>query len=109
MTRFNIAAVFAVAGVLALSSAHAQQTTAPAQPDLYQRAPQTKGMMDYDRMITEMNAADARLQALTLRMKSAQGEEKVDAMQDVVSELVTNQVYMHHMARGMIHRMMPKK
>ena len=106
MTRFNIAAALAVAGVLALSSAHAQQTSAPTP---YPIAPQSKGMMDYDRMIAEMNAADARLEELTVRMKSAQGDEKVEAMQDVVSELVTNQVYMHQMAKGMIHKMMPKR
>jgi hypothetical protein len=109
MTRFNIAAALAVAGVLALSSAHAQQRTAPAQPDLSQIAPQSKGMMDYDRMIADMDAADARLQELAARMESAQGGGKVEAMQDVVSELVTNQVYMHSMAKGMIHKMMPHK
>jgi hypothetical protein len=109
MTRFNIAAVFAVAGVLALSSAHAQQTPAPAQPGLNQIAPQGKGMMDPDMMIAAMNAADARLQELTVRMESAQGDEKIEAMQDVVSELVTNQVYMHRMAKGMIRKMMPRR
>jgi hypothetical protein len=108
MTLSNIAAPLAVAGVLALSSAHAQQTPAPAQQDLNQRAPQSKGM-NYDRMIAEMNAADARLEELAVRMKTAEGDEKIGAMQDVVSELVTNQVYMHHMARAMIHKMMPNK
>ena len=109
MTRFNIAAALGVAGVLALSSAHAQQTTAPAPHDFNQMMQQSKGTMDYDRMIADMNAADARLEELAVRMKSAQGDEKVEAMQDVVSELVTNQVYMHHMATGMIHKMMPHK
>jgi oligoribonuclease NrnB/cAMP/cGMP phosphodiesterase (DHH superfamily) len=109
MTLSNIAMPLAVAGVLALSSAHAQQTPAPAQPDLNQRALQSKGM-DYNRMIADMNAADARLEELAVRMKSAEGsDQKIEAMQDVVSDLVTNQVYMHHMARAMIHKMMPNK
>jgi hypothetical protein len=110
MTLTNIAVPLAVAGVLALSSAHAQQMPAPVQRDLTQKVPQSKGMMDYDRMIVEMNAADARLEALTVKMKSAEGsDEKIEAMQAVVSELVTNQVYMHHMAGAMIHKMMPHK
>jgi oligoribonuclease NrnB/cAMP/cGMP phosphodiesterase (DHH superfamily) len=107
MTLSKIAMPLAVAGVLALSSAQAQQTPAPAQPDLAQRALQNKGMMNYDRMIADMTAADARLEELTIRMKSAEGDEKIAAMQDVVSELVTNQVYMHHMASAMIHKMTP--
>src|SRR6476660_3645182 len=107
MTLSNIAIPLAVAGVWALSSAQAQQTAAPAQQDLNRSAPQSKGMMDYNRMILDMNAADARLEELTVKMKSAEGEEKMAAMQDVVSELVTNQVYMHHMASAMIHKMTP--
>jgi hypothetical protein len=109
MTRINIAAALGVAGVLALSSVQAQQAPAPAPRDLNQLAQQSKGTMDYDRMIADMKAADARLEELAVRMKSAQGDEKIDAMQDVVSELVANQVYMHHMATGMIHKMMPHK
>lgn len=109
MTRFNVAAALAVAGVLALTSAHAQQSSASTQPNLNQVAPQSKGMMDFNRMVADMTAADARLEDLAARMNSAQGDEKIEAMQAVVSELVTNQVYMHHMARGMIKGMMGQK
>src|SRR5580765_8264629 len=113
MKLFNIAAPLAVAGVLVLTSAHAQQ---PQGQDPRQIMPQRpgvmepkSGMMDYDKMIADMNAADVRLEELTDRMNSAQGAEKMQAVQDVVRELVTNQVDMHRMARGMIHKMMPHK
>jgi hypothetical protein len=109
MRLLNIAAPVAVAGVLVLAPAQAQQPPAPGQHELNQITPQNKPMMDYDKMMADMNAADARLEELTDRMKTAQGDEKIRAMQDVVSELATNQLAMHNMARGMIHKMMPHK
>jgi hypothetical protein len=64
---------------------------------------QMPGMMDQNKMMEQMKAEDARLQILADRMKSARGEEKVGAMQDVVNELVANQLTLHqHM---MMHMM----
>jgi hypothetical protein len=113
MKSFNIAAAFALAGALVLTSAHAQQ---PQGQDPHQTMPQRgtmtepkSGMMDVDKMMAEMKASDARLEAMSAKMESTKGPEKVLAMQDVVSELVKNQVDMHrHMAmmhEGMMSQM----
>jgi hypothetical protein len=57
--------------------------------------PQRGGTIDFDQMMSDMRASDANLMALSMKMRSAQGEAKVLAMQDVVDELVKNQVQMH--------------
>ena len=62
-------------------------------------------VIDHEKMMADMKAADARLEALSDRMKSAQGDEKIRAIQDVVSELVKNQVDMHRQM-GMMHEHM---
>ena len=69
-------------------------------------------MMDHDKMMAGMKAADARLEALAQTMTSARGDEKVAAMQALLTELVKNQVDMHrHMAMMHDHMMsqMPHK
>ena len=69
-------------------------------------------MMDHDKMMAGMKAADARLEALAQTMTSARGDEKVAAMQALLTELVKNQVDMHrHMAMMHDHMMsqMPPK
>jgi hypothetical protein len=96
------AAVFGT--LLLLSPLGAQQaaTQGVHQPG-QSAAQQMPGMMDQNKMMEQIKAEDARLQMLAERMKSARGEEKVGAMQDVVSELVTNQITLHqHM---MMHMM----
>jgi hypothetical protein len=70
-------------------------------------APQASGMMDHNQMTAEMKAQDARLQVLTERMKSATGGNKVQAIEDVVSELVANQLKMHQHMETMHEHMMP--
>jgi hypothetical protein len=61
--------------------------------------PQAGGMMDHDKMMADMKAADARLEVLAQTMASARGDDKVVAMQALLTELVTNQLEMHrHMA-----------
>jgi hypothetical protein len=103
MKSLSFAAV--VFGTLLLfSPVGAQQ---PATKGIHQpgqgTVQQMPGMMDQTKMIEQIKAEDARLQMLTDRMKSARGEEKVGAMQDVVSELVANQMTLHqHM---MMHLM----
>ena len=74
--------------------------------------PQAGGMMDHDKMMADMKTADARLQALAQTMASARGDDKVAAMQALLTELVENQVDMHrHMAMMHDHMMsqMPHK
>jgi L-2-hydroxyglutarate oxidase LhgO len=74
--------------------------------------PQVGGMMDHDKMLADMKAADARLEALAQTMTSARGDDKVAAMQALLTELVKNHVDMHrHMAMMHDHMMsqMPHK
>ena len=82
-------------GLLLLSPVKAQQPTGQYPRQHGQAMPQPGGTFDFDKMAADMKASDARLQTMTMQMKSAQGEAKVMAMQDVVSELVTNQLKMH--------------
>ena len=93
--------VAVLSGLLFLSPLKAQQpgTRYPANP----ATPQTSAPMNVDKAMADMQASDARLQTLTTKMQSAQGEAKVLAMQDVVNELVKNQLEMHQhmmMMRG---------
>ena len=82
-------------GLLLLSPLKAQQPTGQYPHPHSQAMPQRGGTMDFDKMMADMKASDARLQMMTMKMKSAQGDAKVMAMQDVVDELVTNQLQMH--------------
>jgi len=94
-------AAFAIVAGLFLAPVRAQQA-APKAPEHSMPTPQAGAMMDHDKMMADMNAADARLEALAQRMTSAPGDDKVAAMQPLLTELVKNQVDMHrHM--GMMH------
>src|SRR5262249_7736403 len=96
--------VAVISGLLWLSPLKAQQpsTHYPANPTM----PQTSAPMNTDRIIADMQASDAKLQAINQKMQKAQGEEKVLAMKDVVNELVRNQLEMHrHMAMMHNHMM----
>jgi hypothetical protein len=97
-------AVFAIAAGLFLGPVRAQQVP-PKAPEHLMSAPQTGGM-DHDKMMAEMKAADARLEALAQTMKSARGDDKVAAMQELLSELVRNQVDMHRQMSMMHEHMM---
>ena len=60
----------------------------------------------HDKMMADMKAADARLEALAQTMTSGRGDDKVAAMQAILTELVKNQVDMHrHMAMMHDHMM----
>ena len=110
MKLISIAAVTLAAGLF-LAPARAQQAT-PKVPDHTMPMPQAGGMMDHDKMMADMKAADARLEALARTMTSARGDDKVAAMQALLTELVKNQVDMHrHMAMMHDHMMsqMPHK
>ena len=104
MKLVPLAALAIVAGLL-LVPAQAQQPTAPNQHDHSATAPQASGMADHDKMMADMKAADAHLVALAETMKSAPGEAKIRAMQELLSELVQNQVTMHGQM-SMMHTMM---
>ena len=94
-------AAFTIAAGLFLAPVRAQQAP-PKAPEHSMPTPQAGGMMDHDKMMAGMKAGDARLEALAQTMTSARGDDKVAAMQALLTELVTNQVDMHrHM--GMMH------
>ena len=104
-------AAFAIAAGLFLAPVRAQQPP-PKAPEHTMPMPQAGGMMDHDKMMADMKAADARLEALVQTMTSARGDDKVTAMQALLTELVENQVDMHrHMAMMHDHMMsqMPPK
>jgi hypothetical protein len=110
MRSIPIAAVAIAAGLL-FAPARAQQLP-PKAPEHNMPTPQVGGMMDHDKMMADMKAADAHLEALAQAMTSARGDDKVAAMQALLTELVKNQVDMHrHMAMMHGHMMsqMPPK
>jgi hypothetical protein len=110
MTLIPLAALTIAAGLF-LVPAGAQQVT-PKAPEHSMPMPQAGGMMDHDKMMADMKAADARLEALAQTMKSASGNDKVRAMEELLTELVKNQVDMHrHMSMMHDHMMsqMPHK
>jgi len=104
-------AAFAIAAGLFLAPVRAQQAP-PKAPDHSLPTSQAGGMMDHDKMMADMKAADARLEALAQTMTSARGEDKVAAMQALLTELVKSDLDMrHHMAMMNDHMMsqMPHK
>ena len=97
-------ATLALTAGLFLAPTGAQQAT-PKAPEHSMPMPQSGGMMNHDKMMADMKAADARLEALVQTMKSASGNDKVRAMQELVTELVQNQVDMHRQM-AMVHEHM---
>jgi hypothetical protein len=98
-------AAFAIAAGLFLAPVRAQQPP-PKAPEHTMPMPQAGGMMDHDKMMADMKAADARLEALAQTMTSARGDGKVAAMQALLTELVKNQVDMHRQMAMMHEHMM---
>lgn len=130
MKPLRIAAI-ALAGFVAFAPVRAQQTTTPqhqhdpaappqqtATPPEHQHdqtAPQTggamqHGQMDHGKMMADMKATmkanDARLQSLVETMKSSKGDEKVRAIEEVVTQLVNDQLAMHRHMEMMHEHMM---
>ena len=104
MKLFPIAA-FAIAVGLFLAPVGAQEAT-PKAHEHNVPTPQAGGMMDHDKMMAAMKAADARLEALARTMKSASGSDKIPAMQELLTALVQNQVDMHRQMSTMHDHMM---
>jgi hypothetical protein len=123
MTRFNIlTGALAIGGLIALTqSAYAQAgaSTAPAaqqqtheehhpagdQPPVTQA--QEKGMMEMrQKMMADMKAMDATLEALVTKMKAAKGDAKVDAIAELVAAVVQQRTAMHDRMTQMQSQMM---
>jgi hypothetical protein len=77
-------AAFAIAAGLFLAPIRAQQAP-PKAPEHRMTRPQAGGMMDHDKMMADMKAADARLEALAQTMTSVRGDDKVAAMQALLT------------------------
>jgi hypothetical protein len=80
--------------------------TPPATSSGQQSTPTMQDMTKmHEQMMAQMQAGDARLDALVKDMNAAKGDVKVDAVAAVVTELVTQHKAMHgHM--GQMHQMM---
>jgi hypothetical protein len=98
-------ATLVITADLLLSPASAQQAT-PKAPEHTMPMPPSGGMMNHAKMMSDMKAADARLEALVQTMKSASGDDKVRAMQELLTALVQNQVDMHRQMSMMHDHMM---
>ena len=83
---------------------------AKATPDSGMAAKCQAMMADREKMMTEMKAADERLDDLVAKMNAASGVEKADATAAVVNELVTQRRTMRDgmmkMEGGMMGHMM---
>ena len=96
MTIRTIGAAAALSAVLLFAPMFAQSTTQEqAAPATGQRAGMM-GMMNHQQMMADMKAADSRLQELVTRMNAAKGDQKVEAMAALLTELVRNDSNLHH-------------
>jgi hypothetical protein len=101
----------ALAAVVAIAPTFAQSTS-QAPHDHEQATPAQKtGMMgqDHQRMMADMKAADDRLQDLMSKMNAATGDQKVNAMADLLTQLVADQRKMHQHMMEMHDQMMSHK
>lgn len=88
-------------GLAAAASAQSQHDHKdPASPPQSgQSRPREADKSMHERMMADMKAADARLAGLVDAMNTAKGDAKVDAIAQVVNELVRQHKAMHeHMA-----------
>lgn len=104
--RLAIALALAVSLLGAATNLAAHASSAPASQSRAQTPSNMQEMMKmHEQMMTEMKAADGRLDALVKEMNAAKGEAKVNAVAAVVTELVQQQKSMHaHM--GQMHQQM---
>jgi ABC-type dipeptide/oligopeptide/nickel transport system ATPase subunit len=102
-----------IAPVFAQSSAQPQRDhehASPAQKEQVAPAPRI-GMMgqDHQRMMAEMKTAHDRLQDLVSKMNTATGDQKVNAIADLLKQLVMDQANMHQHMMEMHDQMMAHK
>ena len=89
------------ASVRAQAPAPAPQTAKPAT-----QSSMGDMMKMHEKMMTEMHAADGRLDALVKTMNAAAGDAKTNAIAAVVSELVAQHKQMHTHMTEMHQQMM---
>ena len=102
MTRMHWIAAAVLTAALFIVPAFAQSTSpAPHDHEHTATAPapaQKAGMMGHDhkRMMADMKTADDRLQQLVSKMNAATGEQKTNAIAELLTQLVTEHTNMHH-------------
>ena len=91
---------------LGFNVAEATQQAPPAQGATQPQPPGMQDMMKmHEQMMTEMQAGDAKLDALVKDMNDAKGDAKVNAVAAVVNELVRQHKAMHG-RMGQMHQQM---
>jgi hypothetical protein len=85
---------------------HEQAATDTAKPASDMTAKCQAMMAEREKMMTDMKAADQRLDDLVAKMNTASGKEKMTATATVVTEMVTQQRTMRDGAMKMQHDMM---
>ncbi len=86
--------------------AHHQAAAVKAKPASDMAAKCQAMMAEREQMMTDMKAADQRLDGLVSRMNTASGAEKTDATAVVVTEMVTQRRAMQDGMMKMQHGMM---
>ena len=126
MTRNRLSILVLALALAGASAALPAQQPATSQPHQHPPADKSKQQMQdimkpqahdmmakckaaaaaHEAMMTEMNAADQRLDALAAKMTGATGQAKVDATAAVVSELVSQRKTMRETMMKMHHETM---
>lgn len=87
-----------------------RQQQAPAKPSTAMSAKCKAMMADHEKMMTDVKAADQRLDDLVAKMNAATGQGKVDATTAAVTEIVAQRKSMRdrmmEMHQGMMTHMM---
>ena len=101
--------------VVMMSAPAFTQSTVQSNHDHASPAAQEKmgrgGMMsmDHQKMMADLAAEDAKLQELVSTMNSASGDEKLEAITDLLTRLVTGLKHEHQHMMDMHNEMMPGK
>src|ERR1035437_3982600 len=102
-----ISAVPGLAGQMPQAPPHATAKAKPPSATAPDMSAKCQAMMaDHEKMMTEMKAADQRLNDLVAKMNAAAGVEKADATSAVVSEMVAQRLAMRDGMMKMEHGMM---
>jgi hypothetical protein len=79
---------------------------APAAPTATAAAPSAMPMPEQMKMMADMRARDAKLEALVKTMDGATGQAKIDTMATIIRELVQDEKAMHARMNDMRMQMM---
>ena len=96
MTRFRLFAnALAIGGLIAVTPPAHAQSAASTAPVAKQQAHQATQMMDMQKMMADMKAMDAKLEALVIKMNTAKGNARVDAIAELLTATIQQNRTMH--------------